>query len=1079
MPTIVIDGKTVEAPADASVLDVALANNVWIPTLCHNECLSEYGACRLCLVEVTRRKRTKVTTSCTLPAQDGMEIATNTDRIQRLRRLVMELILASCPSSDSVLEMAEKLGVKGGRLDEEQENDCIRCGMCVRACAELSGAHAISFANRGVNRTITTPFGAANPECVLCGACVSVCPTGSRLLDLARIAGDEPQALKSRFDADLADRRAISRPFPQALPNVPAIDAQACLHLNRGTCGVCEKVCEAGAITFDDQDRDEEIDVGAVVLAPGFEEFRPYEKFESGYSRSPDVLTSIEFERMLSASGPFAGHVVCPSDGRQPKRIAFLQCVGSRDIPCRNGYCSSVCCMYAVKEAVIAREHMGDVDATVFIMDLRAFGKDFDKYCERAEKEQGVRFVRARVHDVKPVNGRGLELTYCPDGRQPAHEDFDLVVLSVGLEPSAETQALARNLGVNLNETGFVWTNPDIPLHTSRPGVFAAGVASGPKDIPETVVQASAGACEAGRLLAEASGTLTTEPEYPVERDVTSDAPRIGVFVCHCGINIGGVVDVPDVAEYAKSLPHVAYAEENLYTCSQDSQEHLCDIVQEYNLNRVVIASCSPRTHEPLFQETMRQAGLNASLFTMTNIRDQCSWAHMHQPDAATDKSRDLVRMAVAKAALTEPLHASSVPVVRHALVVGGGVAGMTAALAIADHGHDVTLLEKTELLGGNVRHLPFGFEDQDLSRMLADTCVKVTGHPRIRVLCATTVEDVHGFVGNFTTRLSNGEELAHGVAIIATGASEYEGSDHGYGTDSRILTQRELARRLEEAEPWQGHPRRVVMIQCVGSRNDDHPYCSRVCCARAVKNAIRLKQRSPETEVHVLYRDIRTYGLRERYYQQARELGVHFIRFDTETEPAVDCGDQLTVRVREPALDAMLALDTDMIVLSTGIVADDDANDRMGKQFKVPVNAEGFFLEAHAKLRPVEFATEGVFLAGLAHGPKSIDESMGQALAAASRACVVLAKDEIATQPTIAEVAPERCVACGLCESVCAYGAATLELQHIGRDERVFAKVNPALCKGCGACVAGCRSGALNLRGFTDQQILAEILQL
>ncbi|MBT3375889.1 MAG: FAD-dependent oxidoreductase [Lentisphaerae bacterium] len=1082
MPTITIDGKTIEAPAGATVLDVARDNDIWIPTLCHDKRLSDYGACRLCLVEATRRGRTKTTTSCTLPVQDGVEITTQSERLAKLRRLVMELILASCPNSPAVLEMAERLGALPGRLEAEAGSDCIRCGLCVRACAEISEAHAISFAHRGIDRTITTPFGDPTSDCVLCGACVSVCPTGSRLLDLASISGEAPSQLRSRFDAGLATRRVISRPFPQALPNVPAIDPAACLRLNNGSCGVCERVCEANAIRFDDQDTEEEIAVGAVIVASGYAEYEPYAKHETGYSRFPDVLTSMEFERMLSASGPFGGHVVRPSDGREPKRIAFLQCVGSRDISCRNGYCSSVCCMYAVKEAFIAKEHMDDVDTTVFFMDVRAFGKEFDRYCERAEKEREVRFKRARVHDVQRNGAGDMVVRYCEEGGGVSSDGFDLVVLSVGLAPNEATRRLAADLGVALNDFGFVWTDPDNPLHTARPGIFAAGAAAGPKDIPETVVQASAAACEASRLLAAGQGTLTEDRVFPAERDVSTDAPRVGVFVCHCGVNIGGVVDVPNVAELAERLPYVVYTEDEIYTCSQDSQEHLRDMIEEHRLNRVVIASCSPRTHEALFQETLREAGLNPSLVAMTNIRDQCSWAHMDQPEAATRKAHDLVRMAVAKAALGEPLTSERIPVTPKALVVGGGLAGIASALAIADRGYAVLLVEKEDTLGGNLLHIPVGFEDQDVVSFLEGHRRRLMAHELVTVRTQATLTDVTGFVGNFRSVLSDGSEYEHGVAIVATGAQEYEPTEFMYHESPRVVTQRELSARLAGMNgTWEDAPERVVMIQCVGSRNEEHPYCSRVCCNRAVKNALRIKELSPTTEVHVLYRDVRTYGLREVNYQQARGKGVHFVRFTEDAPPSVVAGDGDEVRVRflEQTLQCELDLGTELVVLSSGIVADSDANDVVGKLFKVPINGDGFFLEAHAKLRPVEFATEGVFLAGLAHGPKSLDESLGQALAAASRACTILSKPDIEGQPNIAEVKPDSCVACGLCESLCAYNAISLELQQIGRDERVFAKVNPALCKGCGACVAGCRSGGLNLRGFTDQQILAEISQL
>ena len=848
-------------------------------------------------------------------------------------------------------------------------------------------------------------------------------------------------------------------------------------------CMACVKVCKANAICHDQQDVLEDIHVGAILVMPGFEEFLSTLRYDLGYSRYEDVVSSIQFERILSASGPFAGHVQRLSDGKTPRSIAFLQCVGSRDVSCRNLYCSSVCCMYAIKEAVIAKEHVQGVDVTIFFMDIRAFGKDFDRYYERAADEYGVEFVRARVSDVARFENDGsLIVRYAPESGCTAERAFDMVVLSVGLEPPPGLAGLGRKLGVKLDEYGFIWTDPRLPVATSRPGVFAAGVACGPKDIPETVVQASAAACQAGGLLASACDTLTLVQEFPPERDVSSEPPHIGVFVCHCGINIGGVVDVPAVTEYARTLPNVVYAEDNLYTCSQDTQNHIREMVQEHGLNRVVVASCSPRTHEPLFQQTLREAGLNANLFAMTNIRDQCSWTHRNVPEAATDKARDLVRMAIAKARLIKPLQAETIPVVRKALVLGGGWAGMTAAIAIAEHGYGVFLVEKEAELGGNLRHLYVGFDGQDLRSMLAEAIERIERHPLISVFTSTTATEIDGFVGNFRTTLGNGRELEHGVAVIATGADEYSGDQYLYGADPRVVTQRELQAVLDgPAEPaWATPPECIVMIQCVGSRDDERPYCSRVCCTRAIVNAIRIKELWPNSEVFVLYRDIRTYGFNEAHYRQARELGVLFIRFDKDAPPLVSSTpESVNVKIREPIVDAELELRASLLVLSTGIAADSDANDRLAKLFKVPINDDGFFLEAHVKLRPVEFASEGVFVAGLAHAPKGVAEATDQALAAASRACTVLQKEEIEAQATIAEVQAERCMACGLCESVCAYGAVALELQRIGREERIFAKVNPALCKGCGACVAGCRSGAINLRGFTDQQILAEILQL
>jgi len=737
--------------------------------------------------------------------------------------------------------------------------------------------------------------------------------------------------------------------------------------------------------------------------------------------------------------------------------------------------------MAAVKEAIIAKEHERSVEPTIFVMDIRAFGKEFDKFVERAKSEYGIVFKYSRVSDVVRDEKTGEnEVIFADESGRLQRERFDLVVLSVGLEPSGDTRRLARLLGVRVNEYGFLWTEPLRPLATSRAGLFAAGAATGPRDIPETVIQASAAACEAARLLAPARNTLVTERVYPPERNIAGEPVRIGVFVCHCGINIGGVVDVPAVKDYAAMLQGVAYADANLYTCSQDTQKLIKQRIEEHKLNRVIVASCSPRTHEALFQETMKESGLNPHLFVMANIRDQCSWVHQQDPEGATAKAKDLVRMAVAMARLAEPLQSVSLPVTPAALVIGGGLSGMTSALAIADQGFDVCLVEKEKELGGNLRKLDRTLAGQDLQALLQSAIAGVRKHPRIQTHVGARMREIKGFVGNYESTLSNGTVFKHGAIIVATGAVEYQPEEYGYGRHRKVITQMELSRHLEQ--DLKSALSSVVMIQCVGSREDPRQYCSRVCCSKAVQNAIRLKALYPQAEVRVLYRDLRTYGMREPYYAEARDKGVLFTRFDLNDRPEViwnGKSEKPTVLVKDPVLGLKTALKADFVVLSAGMVADGEANDVLAKQLKVPLNQDGFFLEAHVKLRPVEFATDGVYVAGLAHGPKSSDESIAQALAAASRACVLLSRKELEAHGTIGDVDPERCAACGLCEKICPFGAVTLEVQRIGRTDRLLARINPALCKGCGACCASCRCGAITLRGFTDEQILAEIAAL
>jgi len=850
-------------------------------------------------------------------------------------------------------------------------------------------------------------------------------------------------------------------------------EAKRCLHCTIcSECLQCVVTCKAEAICHDQQDEIVGIDVGALVVVTGFKEFMAGLKYDYGYSSYSDVVSSFEFERILSASGPFSGHVQRLSDGKEPKKIAFLQCIGSRDISCRNAYCSSVCCMYAIKEAVIAKEHMGEVDVTIFFMDMRAFGKDFDKYYERARSEYGVRFVRARVSDVSQSDSSQLTVQYADESDAVAREQFDMVVLSVGLEPTEKTTQLAKKLGVRLTNNGFIWTEASKPMETSRPGVFVGGVASGPKDIPETVTQASGTAGKASQLLAEARNSLTIERKFPPERDVSGQKPRIGVFICHCGINIGGTVDVPDVTEYAKTLSNVVHAENNLYTCSQDTQDHIRDMILEHDLNRVIVASCSPRTHEPMFRETVRDAGLNPYLFEMANIRDQCSWIHMQQPKEATKKAKDLVRMTVSKLRKLEPLYSISMPIKNGALVIGGGIAGMSASFSLAEQGFEVNLVEREKELGGNlhyIHYLPDGYNPQ---KLMSDTIQKVNDNPKIKVWTNTNIEAVNGFVGNFRTKLSQDgkeTEVEHGVVIVATGAQAHTPTEYLYGSDNRVLTQRELEEKLAKGK---FKAKSVVMIQCVGSREEGHMYCSRVCCYSAVKNSLKIKELSPETEVYILYRDMRTYGFNEEYFRSARDKGVIFVRYDLDNKPTVNNDSGLEVIIREPLLERELMLHPDLLVLSSRIDANAD-NEKLAQMLKIPMNEDGFFLEAHMKLRPVDFATDGIFVAGMAHCPKSIPESISQGEAAASRAATIISKDKYDAEATISSVNEDICSGCGVCVSVCEFDA--LEIIEQPDGNRV-AKVNELVCKGCGCCAGICPSGAMEQKGFKSDQILASI---
>ena len=884
------------------------------------------------------------------------------------------------------------------------------------------------------------------------------------------------------YNSGLVKRKAAFVEYPQAVPLKYSIDGDSCIYIQKGKCGACKKICPTGAINFDQELQNETLQVGAIVLAPGFTPFDPSKFDNYQYAKLPNVLTSLEFERILSASGPTMGHVIRQSkDKREPKKIAWFQCVGSRDLNrCDNSYCSSVCCMYAIKEAVIAKEHVGDdLDCAVFFMDIRTPGKEFERFYDNAREKHGIRFIRSRVHTVDPVaDTDDLQVRYVTESGEMVTETFDMIVLSIGMQTSPQVIELAKKLKIDLTEGNFCQTSAFEPVATSRKGIYVCGAFQGPKDIPQSVVDSSAAASAAGEILVAARNTRTRKKEAVPETNVVNERPRIGVFVCHCGTNIAGIVDVPGVAEYAATLPYVEFATNNLYSCSQDTQENMAKIIAEKKLNRVVVAACTPKTHEPLFQETLINAGLNKYLFEMANIRNQDSWVHKNNPDLATKKAKDLVRMAVHKAALMAPLKEAELEINPTAMVVGGGIAGMAAARSLARQGYETHIIEKDTRLGGQARNINRTAAGDSVQQKLAELIAEIQKNEKIHVHLETEITQVDGFVGNFESTLaSNGKQeiLEHGVAVIATGAAALKPDEYNYGKDPRILTSLELDRRLIEKDARLKALKTAVFVQCVGSREPQRPYCSRVCCTHSVDNALELKKLNPEMDVFVLYRDLRTYGERELLYKKAREAGVIFIRFSLENKPEVLVeGGKLLVRVVDHVIGRLVQIETDLVSLATAIIPNEAG--KLANFFKVPLNADGFFVERHAKLGPVEFATDGVFLCGLAHYPKPIDESIAQGQAAASRAVTLLARKTISTSGTIAETNPTMCSECGVCVSVCPYSAPSFaeDGPFTGR-----AQINPVLCKGCGLCVASCRSGAIHLKGFDNDQIFAQIFAL
>jgi heterodisulfide reductase subunit A len=895
-------------------------------------------------------------------------------------------------------------------------------------------------------------------KCIACGACAEKCP----------------KKVTNAYDGGLSKRKAVYVQYAQAVPLKYCIDPAQCIYLLRGKCKGCEKFCPTHAINFDDQQKDITLNVGAVVLTPGSGAYNPgvYDTF--GYTHSINIVTSLEFERILSASGPYGGHLVRPSDKKEPQKIAWLQCVGSRDAHHgARGYCSGVCCTYAIKEAILAKEHSNNgLDTAIFYIDIRTFGKDFERYYNRAKEELSVRFVKSRITYVEPMDENGRHrICYVDEAGHSRAEEFDIVVLSVGLGVGDQAISLAKKLNIDLDHYQFARTGGFDPVQSSRAGIYVCGAFTEPKDIPTSVIDASAAAGKVGIRLADARWSLTKTKELPAEIDVKGEPPRIGVFVCCCGTNIAGFVDVPAVVEYARTLPNVVYAEQNLFSCSQDTQTQISETIKKHRLNRVVVTACTPKTHEPLFQETLVNGGLNKYLFEMANIRNQCSWVHKDDMDRATEKSKDLLQMAVAKVALHEPLVEPRMKINQAALVIGGGVAGMTAAWTLAAQGYKTFLVDKNDRLGGQARNLAETWQAEAVGPFLEKLIADVSADENIEIFLGARVENVDGFIGSFKTtvqRNGKSQEIEHGVTLIASGAEEFKPDDYLYGQDARVLTGLELQKKLQASNGF-GATRAAVFVQCVGSRIAERPYCSKVCCTGSIKSALSLKNKNPAMDIFILYRDLRAYGLREDLYREARDQGIKFIRYDKDKEIGVGSAENgLTITFTDRVLRRQMVIESDLLVLASAVVP--EKSNPLAQLYKIPQNDDGFFAEAHVKLRPSDFATDGVFVCGLAHAPKPIEESISQAQAAASRAVTVLSALEVSVSGTVALVDPNCCSSCGVCVEICPYSAPQF-IDNTGKAE-----IQATLCKGCGLCAASCRSGAIHLKGFDTGQIFAQL---
>lgn len=899
-------------------------------------------------------------------------------------------------------------------------------------------------------------------RCTACTNCVQYCPV----------------EIKDPFNRKMSKTKAVHIHFAQAIPLIAYIDEENCLYLKEKKCGICETVCKNDAIDFNQTPKRVELRVGAIIFSAGFEPYDPSWRSEYGYERFENVITSMDFERLLSSTGPYQGEVRRPSDLKHPKKIAWIQCVGSRHVlPGAHSYCSAVCCTYTQKQVILAKTHDPHVECVVFHNDIRAYGKDFERFFQRASSLPGVRFIRSYVSIAgeDPVT-KNVRIRYASFEEGVKEEEFELVVLSVGLTPPSSLKDLASKFSIELNPHGFVKTLPFSLLETNRPGIFVSGTVVGPMDIPESVYTGSGAASKCGELLKRRRHKLTVPKVYPEERDVRSEEPRIGVFVCHCGANIGRVVNVPSVVDYALSLPYVVYAQEQLFSCSTEGTKQIMEAIKEKGLNRVIVAACTPKTHEPTFRTSLREAGLNQYLLDMANIREHCSWVHSMEREEATEKAKDLLKISLARALKLEAFQDLELPVDKRVLVVGGGVAGMTCALSLANQGHEVYLVEKEGELGGMARKIHFTLEGLDVQAYLRELIRKVYEHPLIHVLTRAEISEVTGYVGNFLTKVeSEGRELTikHGAVVIATGAVEYRPKEYYYGQDERVMTNLELEERIAKRDERVMAASSIVMIQCVGSRNKERNYCSRICCSHSVKNALKLKELNPEVDIYVLFRDMRTYGFMEDYYREAQKRGVFFVRYEVDEDIVMEPTEEaLKISVKDPVLNKVLQIDADLLVLATGVVAPEE-NLRIAQLFKVSLAEDNFFKEAHVKLRPVDlFGPEGIYLCGMAHYPKHIHEAVAQANAASIRVLTLLAHDTVTVSGSVCVIEEDKCMGCGACVEVCTYGALKLEETKRGKK----ATINPPLCKGCGLCNTQCPTGAIQLKHLKDEQILAQI---
>jgi heterodisulfide reductase subunit A len=913
----------------------------------------------------------------------------------------------------------------------EEGEYCLRRDFYHPLIELIPQAEVVGFSGTEGDFKVTLRKGARGVKedlCTACRRCIEVCP----------------EEVTDEFNLFVM-RKAISLRGPMPVPPIPAIDWEACTR-----CGKCVEVCPTYAIDLEMTDEERELQVSSVILAPGFDEFDPSILTQYGYGRWKNVVTSIEWERIVSPIGPLAERIRRPSDNKAIKKVAFVLCVGSRER--RWDFCSAACCMYSVKEALLAREVQQDLEVTVFYMDLRGFGKGYERYIEQA-RAQGVRFVRGRTPRIQEdPQTKNLMLSTLPND-EVIKEEFDLCILAIGQRPPRGSAELAQTVGAELNEWGFCKTVDHAGIETSQPGVYVCGSFSEPKDIPDTVTQATACALRALEGMRE----KTPKPEPPEETAPTSDEqPKIGVVLCQCKGEISEGLDLQQMKEAIGKRPSVGAVMGIDSLCDKDMTKGLLSEIRKEGITRLVIGACSPYWFRRRFVE--RLGVMDPWLIEWINLREGAIQAH--GDEGAQEKAEAMLLMAIERLRRKEGRTLSAMPVNKSALVVGAGLVGLAAALALAARGVEVHLVEREAEMGGMLKGRP------DKTGVLEEYIKEIEKHSLVQVYGRSTVTAFRGQAGDFWAVIKgeDGEqEVGVGAVVLATGAQEYQPMEFLYGKNKRVITQRELQSGLASGEIKPQEIRSVVMIQCVGSRDREHPWCSRYCCVEALENALLLKERNPEVNIFVLFKDMMTYGFKESIYTQAREAGVIFLRYQDIQEIKVQGTDRLRITSLEGQLDC------DLLVLSTGEVPNND-NAALARLFELELTEDGFFKEAEVKFRPVDALREGIYICGGAHSPRTWQEVIQQGEAAAQRALVLLDQERIMGSSIVSAVNERRCSGCALCVETCPYGARVFD------EERLVAVVKEALCQGCGVCTSICPNGAAYLQGFSEGQIMAMI---